>query len=143
MRLEFLNQLDESQIIDLINYVLPKKEEKEGNNLTKKAQTINIFNEPNRRDEKGNQQILVGVWNGCFHVGSYFINDYNMNDSYNNSVYSTELREYMVSIFGDDYLQGLEKYYHCLASEECERLRNINSCQKIKTPDNTRKQNIG
>lgn len=118
MQLEFLNRLNKEQIIELINYINSKEEYA---HITKEVQ---ILAEPDRCDEFGNQEILVNAWNGPFHVGTYQIQDYvikNMFCGCKDSI--KELREYLASIFGEEYLNGLREYYAIQAEKEIERIK--------------------
>lgn len=143
MQIEFLNRLNESQLTDLINYVLEKKATKDGNTLAKKVEDIGILNEADRCDSEGNQEIMVNAWNGSLHIGGYFINDYEMRDSFREfASYSDELREYMVSVFGTKYLEGLKNYYRLLASKEEDRLRPFIGGKELKLINSSRDVNI-
>lgn len=119
MQLEFLNRLNEVQIIDLINYVNSKTEE-----CYHHTEEVQILAEPDRRDEFGRQEILVNAWSGAFHVGTYQIQDYIIKNIFCGckSNYKA-LREYMTSIFGEEYLNGLREYYTMEAEKEIERIK--------------------
>lgn len=117
MQLNFLNNLNEEQIIALINYI---NSEEEYIPITKQVQ---IFGEPDRCDENNNQEILVDAWNNNFHIGTYAIQDFNMVNIHTKKYSSKRLMEYMTSIFGDAYLEGLREYYAILAENEITRIK--------------------
>lgn len=117
MQLEFLNQLTESQIIDLLNYIYDSPS-------THTVQQVQIFAESDRCDKEGNQQILVNAWDNSFHVGMYLIQDFNILEPFNKENKEKKLREYMASIFGAEYLNGLRNYYAIQAEKEIARIQN-------------------
>lgn len=117
MSLKFLNQLTESQIIDLLNYTYKGTTE----HIINHAQ---ISNEPDRCDAEGNQQILVNAWDNGFHVGMYTIQDFTMNVFFSSDIPVQKLREYLTSIFGEGYLNGLREYYAMEAEKEIEKIQN-------------------
>lgn len=116
MQLEFLNRLNEAQIIDLLNYI-----NKGVSNHTVKQ--IQVFREPDRCDEFGNQQILINAWDDNFHIGMYTAQDFTMKEVFDIMIFEKEIREYMTSIFGEEYLNGLREYYAIQAEKEIERIK--------------------
>lgn len=117
MPLQFLNKLNEAQIIDLINYI------NSNNEYAHNAKQVQIFAEPERCDEFGNQEIFVNAWDDNFYVGMYSIQDFNMMKVYPEKNNSSELREYMASIFGEEYLNALRNYFALEAEKEIERIK--------------------
>lgn len=117
MSLKFLNQLTESQIIDLLNYTYKGTTEHIINH-------VQISNEPDRCDAEGNQQVLVNAWDNGFHVGMYTIQDFTMNVFFSSDIPVQKLREYLTSIFGEEYLNGLREYYAMEAEKEIEKIQN-------------------
>ena len=101
MLLTFLNQLDDNQIIDLLNYIY----------------------EQNRRDGDNNQEILVNAWDNDFHIGVFSIQDFTIRDVFGKDNCKKKLREYMASIFGEAYLNCLREYYAIKADREIERIK--------------------
>ena len=65
MPLKFLNQFDDNQIIELINYIYEET-------LTHKVNRVQVFREPDRCDEFGNQSILVNAWDDVFSYRNVF-----------------------------------------------------------------------
>ena len=118
MPLEFINRLNEAQIIDLINYVNSKDK------FFNSVGQVQIFREPDRCDEFGNQEILVNAWNGNFHVGMYRVQDFCIHESFNKEINEKQLREYLTTIFGEEYLEALRNYYVVQAEKEIESIRN-------------------
>lgn len=116
MPLKFLNQLTESQIIDLLNYVYEKTP-------NHRINQVQLYTEPDRSDEFGNQQILVDAWNDGFHVGMYYIQDFDMREYFSKKTPKFRLREYLAFIFGEEYLNGLREYYAMEAEKEIERIQ--------------------
>lgn len=125
MPLQFLNQLNESDLITLINYVMEKKLINNNKNLfyLKRAEKLKLFNEPDRCDLEANQEISAHAWNGNYHLGSFNIQDFKMIEYLTGTDFSTELREYMASIFGEDYLNALREFYAIEAEKEIERIK--------------------
>jgi len=116
MPLEFLNNLNDGQIIDLINYILKSTS-------NHKAKQVQVFREPDRCDEFGNQAYLVNVWDDNFHIGMYSIQDFTMRENFSSNVPNTRLREYLASIFGEEYLNALRNFYVLEADKEIERIK--------------------
>lgn len=117
MPVEFLNRLSEEQIIDLINYVNSKNE------FASSVKQIQVFRELDRCDEFGNQEILVNAWNGNFHVGMYIVQDFCIREPFNKKINEMQLREYLTSIFGEEYLNALRDFYAIKAEKEIERIK--------------------
>jgi len=117
MSLEFLNRLSEEQIIDLINYVNNKDE------FVHFVKQVQIFREPDRCDEFGNQAYLVNVWDDNFHIGMYSVQDFIIRDVFEKADLKDKLREYMTSIFGEEYLNALRNFYVLEADKEIERIK--------------------
>ena len=116
MPLEFLNNLNDEQIIDLINYILKDKS-------NRKAKQAQVFREPDRCDEFGNQAYLVNVWDDNFHIGMYSVQDFTIRDVFGRDNCKKKLREYMATIFGEEYLNSLREYYAIKADKEIERIK--------------------
>lgn len=118
MPLEFINQFDDNQIIELINYIYEET-------LTHKVNRVQVFREPDRCDEFGNQSILVNAWDDVFHIGMYSIQDFTMREHFSSNVPNTRLREYLASIFGEEYLNALSEFYAIKAEKEIERIKSV------------------
>lgn len=116
MQLQFLNLLSEEQIKELINYV---NSEDEYAHTTRK---IRVLCEPDRQDENGYQEILVNAWDDNFHIGNYFIQDFNIKESFS-LVDVSKLRIFMASIFGEEYLEALRGYFAMEAEKEIARIK--------------------
>ncbi|MCX4253836.1 MAG: hypothetical protein OSJ63_01025 [Bacilli bacterium] len=121
MPLEFLKNLSEEQILALINYVNKKRDPE----YFREATDAQILKEPDRFDSDGNQEFYVNAWNGAFHIGSYFIQDFQMREVIGNGFNSldAELREYLYSIYDEAYLIALKDYYDSLGVKGCNRIR--------------------
>ena len=116
MPLEFLNNLNDGQIVDLINYILKSTSNHE-------AKQVQVFREPDRCDEFGNQAYLVNVWDDNFHIGMYSVQDFIIRDIFEKVDLKDKLREYMASIFGEEYLNALRNFYLLEADKEIERIK--------------------
>lgn len=124
MPLQFINRLNEEQIIELINYGNKKRDPE----YFIEATFAKILNEPDRCDEYGNQEILVNAWNGNRLIGVYKIQDFKLCQLVYSKweIRNDELREYLASIFDEDeeYLNGLREYYVMEAEKEIARIQN-------------------
>lgn len=122
MPLQFINRLNEEQIIELINYGNKKRDPE----YFIAATFAKILNEPDRCDEYGNQEILVNAWNGNRLIGVYKIQDFKLCQLVYSKweIRNDELREYLASIFGAEYLNGLRNYYAIQAEKEVSRIQN-------------------
>lgn len=116
MPLEFLNNLNDEQIVDLINYILKSTS-------NHKAKQVQVFREPDRCDEFGNQAYLVNVWDDNFHIGMYSVQDFIIRDIFEKVDLKDKLREYMAFIFGEEYLNALRNFYLLEADKEIERIK--------------------
>lgn len=121
MPLEFINRLNEEQLIALINYGNKKRHSEYFVEVT----SAKILAEPYRCDEFGNQEVYINAWNGNHHIGSYLIQDFQMFEIMNVNIepHNNELREYLASIFGEEYLNALRNYYLLEAEKEIERIK--------------------
>lgn len=121
MLLQFINRLNEEQIIELINY----KNKKRDPEYFVEATSTKILSEPDRCDEYGNQEILVNAWNGNRLIGVYKIQDFKLCQLVYSKweIRNDELREYLAFIFGEEYLNGLREYYAMEAEKEIERIQ--------------------
>ena len=116
MLLTFLNQLDDNQIIDLLNYIYEETS-------IHKVKQVQVFREQNRRDGDNNQEILVNAWDNDFHIGVFSIQDFTIRDVFGKDNCKKKLREYMASIFGEEYLNALREFYAIKAYKEIERIK--------------------
>ena len=116
MPLKFLNQFDDNQIIVLLNYVYEETP-------TQKVNQVQVFREPKRYDEFGNQVYIVSAWNDGSHVGMYSIQDFTIKEHFSPNVPDARLRDYIASIFEEEYLNALREYYAIKADREIERIK--------------------
>ncbi len=116
MPLKFLNQFDDNQILDLLNYVYEETS-------THKVKQVQVFREPDRKDEFGDQVYLVSAWDDGYHIGMYSIQDFTMRKHFSPNVPDARLRDYIASIFGEEYLNALMEFYNIKAYKEIERIK--------------------
>ena len=116
MPLKFLNQFDDNQILDLLNYVYEETS-------THKVKQVQVFREPDRKDEFGDQVYLVSAWDDGSHIGMYSIQDFTMREHFSPNVPDARLRDYIASIFGEEYLNALMEFYNIKAYKEIERIK--------------------
>lgn len=112
MPVEFVNRLSQGQIIDLINF-----------SCYRPFPTVNRVTVSNKLDEtSGRQYLKVNAWTSSKVVGTFFIDDFTLHCFSNgtNGYHNEELRDYMASIFGREYIEALRLYY----DREIERLEN-------------------
>jgi len=53
----------------------------------------------------------------------YSIQDFTMREHFSSNVPNTRLREYLASIFGEEYLNALIEFYNIKAYKEIERIK--------------------
>lgn len=133
MDLEFLNQLNENDYINLLNYVhMRKEQQKETPSTVVPTSRVELYNSFDRRDEFGNQEVFAIAWNANYHIGNYTIKDFSMTNcaTFSQENFDKELREYMTSIFGEEYLTALKNYYVKLGEDEAKRISDLMGVQR-------------
>lgn len=122
----FLEQLNKSQLMDLINYVINKKANNIGENKSNVKRVEYIEVRPFL--DNGDTGLSISAWEKDAYIGCFIIKDYKMKRVFTNIVtnedFSDELREYLTSIFGEEYLNGLREYYAIEAEKEIARIQN-------------------
>lgn len=121
----FLEQLNKSQLMDLINYVINKK----ANNIEENQPDIKRVEYIEVRSflDNGDTGLSISAWDKSAYLGCFIIKDYKMKRVFTNIVtnedFSDELREYLTSIFGEEYLNGLRGYYAVETEKEIARIQ--------------------
>lgn len=112
MPLEFINRLSKDQLIDLINF-----------SCYRPFPTVDRVTSSNIIDEtSGRQYLKVTAWKSNHPICTFYIDDFEIKGFSNglSGYYNDELREYLASIFENEYIEALRLYY----DREIERLKN-------------------
>ncbi len=125
MDLNFITQLKEEEWISLINFSTQHYSKKENKLPPHPVTWVNVLQENERRDIKGNRYSLVTTGDGIHILSSYRVNDFSMATEdagafgiYPKISFDEELRIFLTSRFGKDYLKALEAYHQTNISEE-------------------------
>lgn len=118
--MKYLEQLNEVEIVELINFCIRRKNEKIESEVDKQVEInfVTIYNEENRIDEHGERYVRVetsalydynlGLVNLLY---NYLLTDFSLkiDRSYHfkDNSYDEELKEFMALRFGESYLQDL------------------------------------
>lgn len=126
MELEYITQLTDEEIIELINQCIKMKNTTQ-DNKEMEIDSINVLKEPDRRDDEGCRYIRVhtAAREGILHLHCYRLTDFTMrtNDlGFKNINYDEEFKTFMAKRFGEFYLKDL---YDLRIQEACYEVEKI------------------
>lgn len=131
MNLEFLPQLTEEEMIELINFCMIQRDSKREVKTSPREliDHIKIFGEQDRRDLNGNQYFYVQTAHGILVLSCYKISDFHMTTDdygfytkYPSVCYDEALRIFMTKRFGESYIKALYQKQVKAANKEVETL---------------------
>ncbi len=139
MDFEFINELTEEEWISLINFSAQHYRKKKGLETSRIATWVQIAKETDRKDLNGDRYALISSGDGIHVLDNYKVNDFclctqnvGLYGNYPPSRLDQELRIFLTTRFGRDYLKGLANYLQKKADEEISMLSEYVSLAKEK-----------
>lgn len=139
MDLKFINELTDEEWIALINFSTQHYRKKNEMKLPRAATWVKVSKEPDRKDLNGDRYALISSGDGIRILDSYRANDFcfsthnvGLYGEYPPTVLDQELRIFLATRFGENYLKELASYFQKKADEELAMLAEYTTLAKEK-----------
>lgn len=125
MDLKFITELEKEEWIALINFCTQHHCKQKGKSAPCPITWVNVMDEEDRKDLKGNRYALVSTGDGALHLDVYRANDFCLSTEEVGSfggfppiILNEELRIFLTTRFGSEYLEALRQYHTNEMDEE-------------------------
>lgn len=125
MNLNFITELTNEEWVALINFCAQHHSKKEEKTSPRTVTWAQVFDEVDRKDLKGNRYTLISTGDGAVSLNFYRVTDFCMSTedvgmfgAYPPVVLNEELRIFLTTRFGENYLKALEQYHQKEMEEE-------------------------
>lgn len=118
MDLNFITKLEKEEWIALINFCTQHHSKKKEKSAPCPITWVNVMDEEDRKDLKGNRYALISTGDGALHLDVYRANDFCLSTEdvgsfggFPSIILNEELRIFLTTRFGPEYLEALKSYH--------------------------------